>query len=343
METARRRGKRRRLLANRSWRAVPALLVVMLPSHAFPRVSVGRALPAAAGHRNVFSAARNPVLSSPSYPWAMCMPHSIDLKAYLQRIGYDAPVAPDVSTLRALAVAHVAAIPFENLSPLLGVPVELTPEAVERKLVHAHRGGYCFEQNLLFAEALRAVGFEVSGLIARVLWKRAEDAITPHTHMLLRIELAGESWLADVGFGGQTLTGALRLRPGIEQPTPHEPFRLLMVDGDWRMQSMVHGQWQSMYRFDLRRTWPVDYAVANYYVSTWPESSFVNNLVVSRTTADRRLNLRNHEFSVRRMDREPERRTLRDGAQIRQVLEREFLLHLPQHPRLDAVLDALPE
>ncbi len=271
------------------------------------------------------------------------MAHSFDLKAYLQRIGYDAPVAPDLSMLRALAVAHAAAIPFENLSPLLGVPVELTPEAVERKLVHAHRGGYCFEQNLLFAEALRAVGFEVSGLIARVLWKRAEDVITPHTHMLLRIELAGESWLADVGFGSQTLTGAVRLRPGIEQPTTHEPFRLMMVDGDWRMQSLVHGQWLSLYRFDLRRTWPVDYIMANYYVSTWPESSFVNNLVVSRTDSDRRLSLRNHEFSVRRMGREPERRTLRDAAHIWQVLEREFMLRLPEDPRLESVLAALPD
>ena len=271
------------------------------------------------------------------------MPHSIDLKAYLQRIGYDAPVAVDVSTLRALAVAHAAAIPFENLSPLLGEAVELTPEAVERKLVHAQRGGYCFEQNLLFAEALRAAGFEVSGLIARVLWKRAEDVITPHTHMLLRIELEGNSWLADVGFGGQTLTGALRLRPGIEQPTTLEPFRLMMVDGDWRMQSCVHGQWLSLYRFDLRRTWPADYAVANYYVSTRPESSFVSNLVVARTDAERRLSLRNHEFTVRRMDREPERHTLRDAAHIRQVLEREFLLRLPADPRLDAALASLPD
>jgi N-hydroxyarylamine O-acetyltransferase len=87
----------------------------------------------------------------------------------------------------------------------------------------------------------------------------------------------------------------------------------------------------------------VDYAVANYYVSTWPESSFVTNLVVSRTDAERRLSLRNHEFIVRRMEREPERRTLRDGAQIRQVLEREFLLTLPEHPRLDTVLATLPD
>lgn len=270
------------------------------------------------------------------------MSHSIDLEAYLRRIGHDAPVAPDEATLRALAAAHAAAIPFENLDPLLRIPVELTPEAVERKLVLAHRGGYCFEQNLLFAEALRAVGFEVTGLVARVLWKRPEDAITAHTHMLLRIELAGESWLADVGFGGQTLTGALRLRPGIEQPTSHEPFRLMMVDGDWRMQSLVHGQWLSLYRFDLRRAWPIDYAVANYYVSTWPQSSFANDLVVCRTDAERRLSLHNREFTVRRMEREPERRMLRGSAEIRRVLEKEFLLRLPEHPRLGSLLDGLP-
>lgn len=274
---------------------------------------------------------------------AECMPPSIDLKAYLQRIGHPTPVAPDEHTLRALAIAHAAAIPFENLDPLLGIPVELTPDAVERKLVQAHRGGYCFEQNLLFAEALRAVGFEVTGLVARVLWKRPEEAMTPHTHMLLRIELAGETWLADVGFGGQTLTGALRLRPGIEQPTTHEPFRLMMVDGDWRMQSLVRGHWLSLYRFDLRRAWPADYAMANYYVSTWPQSSFARDLVVCRTDAERRLGLHNREFTVRRMDREPERRILHGSAEIRRVLEKEFLLRLPEHPRFGARLDGLPD
>lgn len=270
------------------------------------------------------------------------MSDSIDLDTYLRRIGHAAPLAPDEATLRALAVAHIAAIPFENLDPLLGVPVELTPEAVERKLVRAHRGGYCFEQNLLFAEVLRAVGFEVTGLIARVLWNRPDDSVTPQTHMLLRVELGGESWLADVGFGGQVLAGALRLRPGIEQPTAHEPFRLMMLDGDWHMQWLTRGQWQSLYRFDLRRAWPVDYVVANHFVSTWPQSSFVNDLMVSRTDAHRRLSLRNREFTVRRMDHDPERCSLHSGAEIRRVLEKEFLLRLPDHPRLDALLDGLP-
>lgn len=266
----------------------------------------------------------------------------MDLRAYLERIGYRGTPGPDLATLNALAAAHVASIPFENLDPLLGVPVVLTPDAVERKLVAAHRGGYCFEQNLLFAEALRAIGFDVSGLIARVLWKRSEDAVTPHTHMLLRVELDGASWLVDVGFSGQTPTAALRLEAGVVQPMPHEPYRLVIVDGDWRMQACVRGTWLSLYRFDLKPAWPVDYVAANWYVSTWPESSFVSDLVVSRTDADRRLTLRNHEFHVRRDGRDAERRVLDGAREIRDVLEREFRIRVPQGPRLDEVLARLP-
>lgn len=271
------------------------------------------------------------------------MHDAIDLDAYLQRIGMQAAVAPDLATLLAITAAHAAAIPFENLNPLLGLPVDLALPALERKLVHDGRGGYCFEQNLLLMAALRAIDFEVSGLIARVLWTRPEDAVTPQTHMLLRVELAGESWLVDVGFGVQTPPGALRLQPDIGQPTPLEPFRLLHKDGDWRMQSLVRGQWLSLYHFDLHPVPLIDYVVANHYVSTHPESNFVNNLSVARTLSDRRLSLRNREFTVRRPESEPERRQLRDTAEIRQVLEQEFGLRLPDTAALDRRLDELPD
>lgn len=271
------------------------------------------------------------------------MHDAIDLDMYLQRIGMHAAVAPDLATLQAIVAAHAATIPFENLNPLLGLPVDLTLPALESKLVRDGRGGYCFEQNLLFEAALRAIGFEVSGLIARVLWTRPEDAVTPQTHMLLRVELGGESWLVDVGFGVQTPPGALRLQADIEQVTPLEPFRLLQKDGDWRMQSLVRGQWLSLYHFDLRPVPLIDYVVANHYVSTHPESNFVNNLNVARTLSDRRLSLRNREFTVRRIDQEPERRQLRDTAEIRRVLERDFGLCLPDTAALDQRLDALPD
>ncbi|OOG47051.1 arylamine N-acetyltransferase [Rhodanobacter sp. C01] len=271
------------------------------------------------------------------------MSGSIDMEAYLRRIGHAGPVAPQLPTLHALAIAHVAAIPFENLNPLLGLPVDLELAALQRKLVQDGRGGYCFEQNLLFAAVLRTIGFEVSGLIARVLWTRPEDAVTPQTHMLLRVELAGESWLVDVGFGGQNLSGALRLQADTEQATPLEPCRLVQMDGDWRMQSLVRGQWLSLYRFDLRPVPLIDYIVANHYVSTHPDSFFVYNLNVARTTSDRRLSLRNREFTVRRIGLEPERRMLGSVAEIRQALEREFLIRLPAHPQLDQRLLNLPD
>jgi N-hydroxyarylamine O-acetyltransferase len=271
------------------------------------------------------------------------MHDAIDLQAYLRRIGWHGAARADVSTLQAIVAAHLTTIPFENLNPLLGLPVSLELSALERKLVHEGRGGYCFEQNLLLEAALRAIGFEVSGLIARVLWTRAEDAVTPQTHMLLRVEMAGESWLVDVGFGGQTLIGVLRLHADVEQATLLEPFRLVQMDGDWRMQSLVRGSWLSLYRFDLRPVPLIDYVVANHYVSTHPDSNFVKHLNVARTTSQGRLSLRDREFTLRRIGHEPQRRTLDSVAEIRRVLENEFLIRLPAHPRLDQRLGNLPE
>ncbi len=269
------------------------------------------------------------------------MPDEIELNAYLRRTGWGGPVAADLATLRGLATAHVAAIPFANLNPLLGLPVELDLAALQQKLVREGRGGYCFEHNLLFEAALRTIGFEVSGLIARVLWGQPEGAITPQTHMLLHVVLDGESWLADVGFGGHVLTGALRLQPDIEQATGHEPFRLLRRDAEWRMQSLVHGEWRTLYRFELRPTPFTDYVVANHYVSTHPASRFVSHLILGRTPPGRRLSLFDREFTVRRTGQEPEHRLLHDVAELRHVVEHEFLLRMPAGADVDRRLEHL--
>src|SRR5574337_1757624 len=161
----------------------------------------------------------------------------IDLQAYLERIGVRTSFAPNLQTLRAIITAHVATIPFENLDPFLGVSPALDIASVQRKLVHDHRGGYCFEQNRLLSDALRAIGFQVTDLAARVLWGQPDAAITARTHMLLRVEVDGRPWLADVGFGGNTPTGPLEFVPDVEQATPHEPFRLIRrSESDWRVQ-----------------------------------------------------------------------------------------------------------
>ncbi|MGK9231536.1 arylamine N-acetyltransferase [Inquilinus limosus] len=257
------------------------------------------------------------------------MTDSFDLDAYLRRIGHDGPVAPDLATLQALVFRHACTIPFENLDPFLGRPPLLDPAALQRKLVAGGRGGYCFEQNLLLRLALQAIGFRVAGHAARVLWGQAEDQITPRGHMLLRVDLDDGPRIVDVGFGGQTLTGVLRLVPGIEQPTSHEPFRLVPVDRDLKLQAKAGGEWRTLYRFDLQEQWPVDYEAANWYLATHPTSHFVTGLIAARPEEGRRHALRNTEYAVHRLDGGTERRTLRDAAEVKAVLAEVFGLTLP--------------
>lgn len=262
----------------------------------------------------------------------------IDLDAYFDRIGYVGERAPTLDTLRALIVRHTETIAFENLDPLLGRPVRLDAASLQQKLVRDRRGGYCFEQNLLLSHVLQDLGFEVTGLAARVLWNAPDDVAVPRAHMLLRIELAGTPYIADVGFGGMTLTGALRLEADIEQATPHEPFRLVAAGTEFTLQTRIAASWKSLYRFDLQPQLLPDYEVTNWYLSNHPGSRFVNNLVAARPVRDRRFALFNDEFVVHHVGGPSERRRLTSSNDIRAALEEHFLLRLPAVPELDARL-----
>ncbi|MFI7701305.1 arylamine N-acetyltransferase [Nonomuraea sp. NPDC049480] len=66
----------------------------------------------------------------------------LDLGAYLTRLGYDGPLTPTAGTLRAVHLAHVQAIPFENLDVLLDRGVRLDLGSLQDKLVTGGRGGY---------------------------------------------------------------------------------------------------------------------------------------------------------------------------------------------------------
>ncbi len=272
----------------------------------------------------------------------MTVADELDLVAYFRRIGYSAQPKPDLHTLRDITGLHSSAIAFENLNPFLGEPVVLDLGAVQDKLVNNRRGGYCFEQNLLLRAVLLHIGFDVTALAARVLWGAPTTAISPRSHMLLRVAIDNEPWIVDVGFGGLTLTGAIRLEVDTEQPTPHEPFRLIDLDGDYAMQARLGGEWRTTYRFDLQRQYPVDYVSANWYLSTSPASHFVNGLMVARPAADRRFALGGRELAVHHLDGPTERRTLSTAAELIGALQRDFLLELPDWTPLEKAYDRLP-
>jgi N-hydroxyarylamine O-acetyltransferase len=232
------------------------------------------------------------------------------LDRYLHRIGHHGPREPSLPVLQTLHRLHPQAIPFENLDPFLGVPVLLDHAAVEAKLVDGSRGGYCYEQNLLFMRMLRLLGFEVTGLAARVMWGRPESPLARRSHMLLRVELAGRTLLADVGFGGLTQTAPLLLEPGLSQSTPHEDFRVVEAGGLFRVEALVASQWRPLYAFDLSEHLESDYEVASHFMSTHSSSPFRSNLILARALPDRRLAFRNGRLSVHHLGGGTEQRSL---------------------------------
>lgn len=247
-----------------------------------------------------------------------------DLDAYLARIGYDGPRAPTLDVLRALHALHPDAIAFENLDPFMGKAVSVDLASLQDKLVGSTRGGYCYEQNLLFMHALGALGFQVSGLAARVLWGRSEDAMTPRSHMLLRVEIDGATWVADAGFGGLTQTAPLLLEPDTVQQTPHENFRLVERDGYFHSQAEVDGEWRTLYRFDMADHYEGDYAVSSYYLSTSPASHFVTGLIAARALPGRRLALSGNRFTVHHLNGPTERREIATAGELADLFAAEF-------------------
>lgn len=264
-----------------------------------------------------------------------------DLDAYFHRIGYAGPQHPTLDTLTVIHRHHTRAIPFENLNPLMGWPVRLDVASLQEKLVHAGRGGYCFEQNLLLMHALRAMGFPVVGLSARVLYNVPADVVSARSHMLLCVTLNERAYLADVGFGGLTLTDPLCLVPDVEQTTSLEPFLLTAAGDEFVMQACIGGEWKALYRFSLQEQQQIDYEVANWYVSTHPGSRFVSSLMAARAEMDRRYALLNNQLAVHHLDGRTDHEVLRTPSELRAALEESFKIAVPDFPGLDAALARL--
>ena len=236
----------------------------------------------------------------------------LNLDRYFARIGYTGTPRPDLETLRTLTELHPAKIPFEAVDVFLGRPVDISPRAVQEKLVDGGRGGYCFEQNGLLERVLRVLGFSVEGLIGRVLWMRPPDAPPlPLTHMALRVTIDGERWLADVGFGTCVAGAPLRFDAAdAEQPTRHETFRLTRRGAWTLLEAQLPGGWHPLYMLSPEPPLEADYIAANWYTSTHPESAFRRELRVAMTIPDRRTTLLNNRLTVRHVHGALDRRFL---------------------------------
>jgi N-hydroxyarylamine O-acetyltransferase len=257
----------------------------------------------------------------------------LDLEAYLARIGYDGQLAATVETLTTLHRAHVLSIPFENLDILLGRPIRLDLESLQTKLVHGGRGGYCFEQNSLFAAVLERLGFEVTGLAARV--RMGDERGTPRTHMVLAVVLDERRWLADVGFGGDTLLDPVRFDD--DRPIRQGAWSFQLVEERDRvrvLRGLRADGWLDLYEFTEEPQLPVDFEVGNHYTSTWPRSPFVTKVVVQRSGVDERWMMIEDELRVERPDGS-ERWPVSSPEERLSILAERFGLEFPAGTRFD--------
>ena len=245
----------------------------------------------------------------------------MDIKAYLERINYRSPLDPTAETLRALQVAHLLAVPFENLSIHAREPIVLEDEALFAKIVGRGRGGFCYEANGLFAALLRGLGFDVAMLSAEVA--NAEGGFgPPFDHMALMVTLE-RRWLVDVGFG-DSFREPLLLDERGEQAQGRHSYRIL-PGGPYLVLSRREGggEWEPQYRFTLRPHDYADYAEMCRYHQTSPQSHFTRSRVCSRATEEGRVTLSGMRLII----------TSKDGARRERTLagEEEYAAALRQH------------
>jgi N-hydroxyarylamine O-acetyltransferase len=251
----------------------------------------------------------------------------VNVEAYLERINYQGPLAPAAGTLRDLQVAHLLAVPFENLSIHAREPIVLDNDALFAKMVERRRGGFCYEANGLFAALLRALNFNVRMLSAEVA--NADGGFGPaFDHMALMVTL-GERWLADVGFG-DSFREPLLLDERGEQVQGRRAFRI-DADGDYLvlMQREEGGDWKAQYRFTLRPYEYEDYAEMCHFHQTSPQSHFTRGRICSRATPDGRVTLSEMRFIRTTEEGGRHERTLTSQEEYAEVLREHFGVVMP--------------
>jgi len=245
----------------------------------------------------------------------------LNVPAYLERIAYTGPVTPTTEVLHNLHRAHMLSVPFENLDIALGRKIVCAEDAFVRKIVERRRGGFCYELNGAFAGLLRALGFQVTLLSARVPRDDGSDG-PEFDHLALRVDL-DEPWLADVGFGDSFLE-PLALRSGAEQSYDGWTYRVVECGESLCMERAEReGAWKLQYSFTLTPRSLDDFAAMCHHHQTSPESPFTRKSICSLAKTEGRVTVADRKLIFTR-NGSREERLLTSDAEWQAALEEHF-------------------
>ena len=197
-----------------------------------------------------------------------------DRKRYLERIGLPGASRPDLETLNALILAQLRSVPFENLDVYdAGTDIRLEIEALFDKIVLRRRGGYCFELNALFMGLLKELGYRCYPVMVRVVWRAT--GYMPISHRAGIITIDGTRYFCDVGFGGPSPSGAIKLdEPGPQQSGANNFIFDRAQDGDFVIYRITETGREQLLKFQDRPCENVDFLGPNEYQSHNSRSGF---------------------------------------------------------------------
>jgi N-hydroxyarylamine O-acetyltransferase len=220
----------------------------------------------------------------------------MNVQAYLDRINYSGPTEPTPENLRALHLAHLYSVPFENLDIHLGRPIVLDYEKLYNKIVNEQRGGFCYELNGMFGWLLTQLGYKVSMLDARVIGADGQPGID-FDHMTLRVDLE-EPYLADVGFG-EAFREPLHMNERGIQVQPLGSYRL-DTDGElWTYYEPGESDGlKPSYIFTLTPHRLEDFAEGCHYHQTSPDSHFTQKRVATIARPEGRVTVRDTRIII---------------------------------------------
>ncbi|WP_436863028.1 arylamine N-acetyltransferase family protein [Acinetobacter haemolyticus] len=265
---------------------------------------------------------------------------------YLKKLDFQGHCLPTLENLKTLLSFHVEHIPFGNLSSFLGEEVSLVPEQLAQKLLYENREGYCLEHSTLSRIALTELGYDAYNVLGRVYYQSAHTTAPIRTHLVTLVRIDQQLFLYDPGFGGMTPTTILSLDCiGEAQSTPLEQFRFVdvaqcgldmavLTDVKYMLQVFLHNEWVNVYAINPdQQIAMADAEIANWYISTSPESLFTQHLMLFTATTEARMTLKDQVLRIHGKEKS-DKKVLSTPHEFEEIIQAVFKIQMnPQKLR----------